>query len=565
MRLKKSTFGNITLFLGIVIMSVYLYTLFVSLLVNIEKSFGKNVFLLGINVSVIGGGILCLISVGLFFLISLIKSKIRVNDSKGGKITFSVFYWFFFALLFSYGLFVRITGLDILKNWDSLKTYTERKPDTALWKNLLNLFYGDEVHFENFFHKLYSYIAAMLLRIFGDSLTVPAVLNIIMYMLSAVLLFMAARYIFGRVPALFSFAFLMLSMSTHNLVYDISGFNLFLLTLALFAFLVTYFLDVYTGTKPVMCFIVATVAFAGALVFTHFLFKPFALNYSLNTDILTFTPASYLGVSVAVLVFALFAYLSYFKNSEDETSFATLMTIVLLVILMFDNQSTIVRLFAILIFWVLAGIGADNLFFKHYKLVHVTEEIEAPETSEEVPMPVITDAVDVVLDESTISEDSLKDAINSQIQTNAEIASDIPEEFARVVETDIPEEYVETPVDGTLAETELEEVVTEPVSEAAVDTLPETPATEVTEQVTLTASDIVTDTKTEDNSIVTDSSVPETEPEAPVKKRVPAFFETPLPMPKKHVKKTADYAFEPAADQMKYDVEISPDDDFDIK
>jgi hypothetical protein len=49
------------------------------------------------------------------------------------------------------------------------------------------------------------------------------------------------------------------------------------------------------------------------------------------------------------------------------------------------------------------------------------------------------------------------------------------------------------------------------------------------------------------------------------KPKVPQFFETPLPMPKKHVKKSIDYAFEPSDDLMKYDVEISPNDDFDIK
>ena len=42
------------------------------------------------------------------------------------------------------------------------------------------------------------------------------------------------------------------------------------------------------------------------------------------------------------------------------------------------------------------------------------------------------------------------------------------------------------------------------------------------------------------------------------------FIENPLPLPKKHVKKTMDYSFEPEAHLMKYDIEVSDDDDFDL-
>ena len=42
------------------------------------------------------------------------------------------------------------------------------------------------------------------------------------------------------------------------------------------------------------------------------------------------------------------------------------------------------------------------------------------------------------------------------------------------------------------------------------------------------------------------------------------FIENPLPLPKKHVKKTMDYAFEPDEAMMKYDVEVADGDDYDI-
>ena len=42
------------------------------------------------------------------------------------------------------------------------------------------------------------------------------------------------------------------------------------------------------------------------------------------------------------------------------------------------------------------------------------------------------------------------------------------------------------------------------------------------------------------------------------------FIENPLPGPKKHVPKEMKYAYEPQIDEMKYDYDIKPIDDFDI-
>lgn len=42
------------------------------------------------------------------------------------------------------------------------------------------------------------------------------------------------------------------------------------------------------------------------------------------------------------------------------------------------------------------------------------------------------------------------------------------------------------------------------------------------------------------------------------------FIENPLPLPKKHVKKTMGYKFDPAEEQMEFDIEIEDGDDFDL-
>lgn len=43
------------------------------------------------------------------------------------------------------------------------------------------------------------------------------------------------------------------------------------------------------------------------------------------------------------------------------------------------------------------------------------------------------------------------------------------------------------------------------------------------------------------------------------------FIENPLPLPKKHVKKSLDYAFQPDFEDMDYDIKVSENDDYDLK
>ena len=64
------------------------------------------------------------------------------------------------------------------------------------------------------------------------------------------------------------------------------------------------------------------------------------------------------------------------------------------------------------------------------------------------------------------------------------------------------------------------------------------------------------ETETEAKEVITES-----EPEGEIK---PRFIENPLPLPKKHVKKTMGYGIEVTQEHMKYDIEVSDTDDFDI-
>lgn len=42
------------------------------------------------------------------------------------------------------------------------------------------------------------------------------------------------------------------------------------------------------------------------------------------------------------------------------------------------------------------------------------------------------------------------------------------------------------------------------------------------------------------------------------------YLENPLPVPRRHVKRDMDYAFEPSSDQMYYEVPVADNDDFDV-
>ena len=508
MRLKKSVFGYINFTIGTVIMSVYLYTLFVSLLTIFEENAGRRVYFYGIGLPYLISGVIVIALAGLYFLLSLIKSKIAVRNTSDGAIISTVIYWFMFALLLSYGVFVRINNLKVIKEWETIKNYTDTTAGAGYWKNLLNLFFGNEVSFDNFFHKLYSYIAALLLRIFGDTLTVPSVLNIILYVIASVMMFMSVKYIFGKLPSLVVFAVLMISRATVGLMYEIAGFNLFFLTVSLLVFLVTYFLDVYTKTKPVMCYIVAGVTLIAVILLNHFAFKPFEIKSIYDVDIFAITPENITFVALVcvtvIATFALFAYLSHLKNESDEISFANILLVVLMVIHLFDKSSNNTFWFIIISLCILAGIGADNLLFKNHK------------KTEGVP-------------EDNIDGYFVPVQATEQDKFEAPIA-DVTEEPATVI--------VETPEETALETTPEMPAVNEATEDKPVESIEDKPVENVEEK---------TAEQTEE------------------KREVPKFFETPLPMPKKHVKKSIDYAFEPSDDLMKYDVEISPNDDFDIK
>lgn len=64
-------------------------------------------------------------------------------------------------------------------------------------------------------------------------------------------------------------------------------------------------------------------------------------------------------------------------------------------------------------------------------------------------------------------------------------------------------------------------------------------------------------------AVVENEIIAETEAEVSPVKEI-KYIENPLPLPKKHVKKTMDYALEVPEEQLEFDIEIAEDDDFDF-
>ncbi len=88
-------------------------------------------------------------------------------------------------------------------------------------------------------------------------------------------------------------------------------------------------------------------------------------------------------------------------------------------------------------------------------------------------------------------------------------------------------------------------------------------AEETVIEETVNEENVIGETVTEDvvSKEVVDENVPIEEP-VPVKEI--KFIENPLPLPKKHVKKTMDYGYDFPEEQLYFDIEISEDDDFDF-
>lgn len=140
----------------------------------------------------------------------------------------------------------------------------------------------------------------------------------------------------------------------------------------------------------------------------------------------------------------------------------------------------------------------------------------------------------------------------------------IPERPKVISEENISQAAIEEPLlFQPIGEPMMEQVEEEPtagfVSEATAE-----PESNLVQE---TVSETVEAPKTVSETVETAKTVPEPAAKEPDNKEIKTinYIENPLPVPKKHVKKTMDYDFEPEETKMYFDVWVPNSDDFDIK
>ena len=483
MQFKKSWFGHSVFIIGTLLLSVYLYTLFVSLCMFMENANDTYIKIHGIDVSFFLGILLVLGFAGIFFLVELIKRHIFIKNSNTFNTLKNIGFWFFFAFFLLIGAYIRLANVYFSFANNSI-------PDPDFYNRLNDNFLGNSNSYPNIILNLYDKICVLILRVFGLKPDIVAYFNVLLFLGASVLLFFTVKKAFGKIPALIAFSFLMIFEYSISLHFDTTGTVLWFFCVSFVLFVTSYFADLTIEKKPWLYVSIMASAIVVLLVLNHFLFYPLNLTFDFTKSFLDFFVSIYYIVAILPVLFSLYAVLGYIYDKKDKVSVCVIMCILLSLLMYFDRSENDFVIWYSFLLCILSGIGIKRFFFEGYKIKE-SERASIESSDEEV----------IIIEED-----------NEPVTVNV---------------VSIPS--------GRIEESKIKEV-----SFKAFDEAPKTEEPKTEEAKTEEA-------KTE-------------EPKKEIK-----FLDNPLPVPKKHVKKSIDYAFEPDADMMKYDIDISTDDDFDIK
>ena len=474
MQFKKSWFGHSVFIIGTLLLSVYLYTLFVSLCMFMENANGTYIKIHGIDVSFFLGILFVLIFAGLFLLVEYIKKHILIKTSSARDTLFKIAFWLLFSFFLAIGGYLRFANVYFSFANSSI-------PNPDFYNQLHNNFLSAENSYPNIILGLYDKLCVLLLRIFGLKDAVIAYFNVGLFLVSCVLIFFTVKKAFGKIPALAAFSFLMIFEYTVSYNFDVTGTVFWFFIVSFVIFVTSYFADLTLEKRPWLYAAIMAFVIGLLLALNHFLFFPFSFSFGFGSDnsLLGFFISIYYVVAILPVLFSFYGVLGYLFDKKDKISALVLVTIVFAALMYFNNSENDFEIWYSLFVCILSGIGVKRLFFEGYKVKETVPEDETTETEE------------VIIEE--ISEPGIANVVS------------------------IPA--------GKIEESKIKEV-----SFKAFD-------------------------KTESVKVPL-----EEEANKEIK-----FLDNPLPVPKKHVKKSIDYAFEPEADMMNYDIEISADDDFDIK
>lgn len=204
MNYRKTWFGWINFFIGTGFMSVFLFALLASML----KNTGLTLSFLNFDekiTSVILAVLGVLVAYGMFFLMYFVKKNISIVPNKGTKIVKNIFYSLFVIAL---AVLLVMLSMNYLEGVYFEHTKAELSKEALPLVNAL--FGGESVSSNDYCLLAYSYVVSFTYRLFGNSVFFAACLDVIIKCCIAVFLFVSASLLFGKMQGLFGFGFLLL-------------------------------------------------------------------------------------------------------------------------------------------------------------------------------------------------------------------------------------------------------------------------------------------------------------------------------------------------------------------
>lgn len=211
MKLKKTWFGWINFGLGCILLGVFLFTLFVSLLEYNHVTmflFSQSWLRLSFVISVFAIAAI----VGLYIVLHCVKKKFVLNEKAVNGIVSGILFWLAFTAILAYGVFLRYTAV---KEAASL-TLT----DQTYFERIMSIVSGFKPDYKDPLTLIYCYFGSFIVKVFGIRTSGLFAVNAVFTVLGSIFLFYALKAQFGRIEALCGFGFLMLMPASVN--YDLS-------------------------------------------------------------------------------------------------------------------------------------------------------------------------------------------------------------------------------------------------------------------------------------------------------------------------------------------------------
>lgn len=566
-----------------------------------------------IPVSYIPSGVLVLIVCALYFLLHFLKtqlsasvnsgenSKSAVTDSEK-KFAKKLLTWFSFLFLLALGIYMIYRKcLELMSSGSVVSTIA------GFCGNLESPYNYDG----DFPKHIYKLLTGFVFNVFGSKPTVYLILGATVFTVSAIFIYLTVNALFGVLPALLSFGsvFAYAYLSTGVCIYSVKENIMFLITtfvimlmmllirlrhdglmispanmimFILLGLLLGFVSSFYPGlliliipviimliaddinfseleteyenpgsfliNRPLLpLFSVVLATLAGFFGFTFFnkMLHGFDIMETVNdflskmqlhgflipdSDRVLYTVFNrFLFVTVIISVFAIMAFLDLIFSKYDRAGVYLFSALPLCFLYFFTDLYGNAHIMILALAVAIAACGLRILMVSEPVPVTVSEGVE------------------------TGDEDNTKKAKKEKKEKKRRKAGE--ETNDSTIEEggeDTKKETVEILMDS-------EDIpgITEPEpgSDAGIEPKSESGA------ATKTGSEAVPDTTSKDKVTL---YIEENEANDIMKNAIPAFFENPVPMPKKHEKKVINYDFDVPDYLMKYDIEIDPDDDFDI-